>query len=84
MNYWKPPVEDGEHSPYLNRPVEFKGTPQERSENYESHRWVNGGDCTVCIECDTKGWHRSAYWPCGDEAPRENVPLANLYKEGEL
>ena len=71
MNYW-------------NRPVQFDGTKEEREANYQTHHWVNDGDSGRCMECDSKPWHTHANWPCGAEAPRENVPLANLYQNGEL
>ena len=57
----------------LIRPVPFQGTKEEKTSNYNTHNWCSFEDEVVCIACDSKPWHTHAYYPCGAEAPLEEV-----------
>ena len=64
----------------INVPADFTGTEAERVANYRSHAWttyrLDENDAeTVCGRCDTKPYHKHADYPCGDEAPRVDVPV---------
>lgn len=55
----------------LDVPVPFAGTKEEARRNFASHQFVHDDDGTpVCVRCDSKVWHESAAYLCGDEVPR--------------
>lgn len=55
------------------RPIQFNGSAQEKKANFQTHDWQTMDDETVCWSCDSKPWHAAAYYPCGQEPPRERV-----------
>jgi hypothetical protein len=60
-------------SDWIDRPVPFGGTPEQATANYVTHHWTFDGDVLVCLHCDSKSWHESASYPCGEDPPREIV-----------
>ena len=60
-------------SGWIVRPVPFTGTREEALANHQTHRWVYDGDVMICMICDSKSWHESASYPCGEEPPREII-----------
>ena len=59
----------------VDRPVPFRGTPDEVLANRRTHRWGGPYEDQVCSVCEAKWWHAAASYPCGTAVPREEVPL---------
>jgi len=57
----------------INEPVPFVGTPEEAESNFATHSFGYDGDDydARCISCDSKVWHKSANYPCGEDVPRQ-------------
>lgn len=51
---------------YINMPMEFPGTPEERENNRLTHNIHHGR----CMDCDCRPGGRVFDWACGDEPPR--------------
>lgn len=58
----------------INEPVPFSGSAEQAIENYNSHVWcmLDEYECR-CMACDSKPWHKAAFYPCGVEPPRHGV-----------
>lgn len=56
----------------VDAPVPFSGTDVMKKENFNTHIWQQVDECEVrCFHCDSKPWHAAAFYPCGQEPPRE-------------
>lgn len=57
----------------IDEPVPFAGDEIQRGINYNSHNFVSWDpeDCPRCMNCDSKPWHKAAYYPCGVSVPRQ-------------
>jgi hypothetical protein len=60
-------------SGWIDRPAPFAGTREEVVANNATHRWSFDGDVLVCVRCDSKSWHESASYSCGEDPPREII-----------
>lgn len=61
------------HINFIDRPVAFAGTPEEREANYNTHAF--DPEYARCVYCDCRPWGTSADYPCGAEVPREVVKV---------
>jgi hypothetical protein len=59
----------------IDRPIPFSGTPEQARLNFLTHDWFYDGDIEVCMNCDSKSWHKAASYPCGQNPPREIVEV---------
>jgi hypothetical protein len=59
----------------INEPVPFAGTQEEADANYATHAWWDDPQDweRYCDNCGSKGWHKAAFYPCGQEPPRRDV-----------
>jgi len=65
-----------------NLPKPFDGTDEQARANFSSHHWIEWAEFEVaCMECDSKPWHKAAYYPCGTHVPRQ---IFEYDKEGAL
>ena len=57
------------HIRFVDQPVPFAGTDEERAVNFASHHF--DPEEGRCWDCDCRPWGYSADYPCGAEVPRE-------------
>jgi hypothetical protein len=66
----------------VNMPKPFDGSDAEARGNFKSHQWIQvDEDEVVCFGCDSKHWHKAAFYPCGTRVPRL---IFEFDKEGDL
>lgn len=61
------------HIDFIDRPVPFAGTKEERDANFRTHAF--DPEEARCWDCDCRPWGASADYPCGAEVPREVVKV---------
>lgn len=57
---------------FVDRPVPFSGSDEERRANRATHYF---GYEDRCYNCDCRPWGEVVNYPCGQEPPREVVEI---------
>ena len=52
-------------------PKQFQGSKEQANVNFRTHKW--GFEESRCMDCDSKMWHKSAEYPCGENPPMIEV-----------
>lgn len=55
----------------IDEPVPFPGSVSEKNANFDTHKFAFDGDDARCERCDSKVWHKAAYYRCGEDPPRQ-------------
>jgi hypothetical protein len=55
----------------VTRPIPFNGPPEVAEANFATHQFGE----ERCWACDCRPTHAAAYYPCGQESPRETVEI---------